>query len=82
MNFLTLAWLFIAFKLRPQEPSWLCIHWTTFRSRSEYNGSRADANDREREGISDAVRGYLGLMMLLVLYHVVDLAGGFGMHSY
>jgi hypothetical protein len=28
------------------------------------------------------LRGYLVLMMLLVLYHVVDLAGGFGMHSH
>ena len=28
------------------------------------------------------LRGYLVLMMLLVLYHVADLAGGFGMHSH
>lgn len=28
------------------------------------------------------LRGYLVLMMLIVLYHVVDLAGGFGMHSH
>ena len=28
------------------------------------------------------LRGYLVVMMLLVLYHVVDLAGGFGMHSH
>lgn len=29
-----------------------------------------------------ALRGYLILMMLLVLYHVVDLAGGFGQHAH
>jgi hypothetical protein len=29
-----------------------------------------------------ALRGYLILMMLLVLYHVVDLAGAFGKHSH
>lgn len=28
-----------------------------------------------------ALRGYLILMMLLVLYHVIDLAGAFGRHS-
>ena len=28
-----------------------------------------------------ALRGYLILMMLLVLYHVIDLAGAFGPHS-
>ena len=28
-----------------------------------------------------ALRGYLILMMVLVLYHVVDLAGAFGKHS-
>lgn len=28
------------------------------------------------------LRGYLVLMMLLVLYHVVDVAGGFGLHSH
>jgi hypothetical protein len=28
-----------------------------------------------------ALRGYLILMMLLVLYHVMDLAGAFGQHS-
>lgn len=28
-----------------------------------------------------ALRGYLILMMLLVLYHVIDLAGAFGQHS-
>ena len=27
-----------------------------------------------------ALRGYLILMMLLVLYHVMDLAGAFGQH--
>ena len=29
-----------------------------------------------------ALRGYLILMMLLVLYHVVDLAGAWGTHSH
>ena len=29
-----------------------------------------------------ALRGYLVLMMLLVLYHVIDLAGAFGKHSH
>jgi len=29
-----------------------------------------------------ALRGYLVLMMLLVLYHVMDLAGAFGRHSH
>jgi len=29
-----------------------------------------------------ALRGYLLLMMLLVLYHVIDLAGAFGKHSH
>jgi len=28
-----------------------------------------------------ALRGYLILMMLLVLYHVMDLAGAFGQHA-
>jgi hypothetical protein len=28
-----------------------------------------------------ALRGYLILMVLLVLYHVMDLAGAFGQHS-
>jgi hypothetical protein len=28
-----------------------------------------------------ALRGYLVLMMLLVLYHVIDLAGVFGHHA-
>lgn len=28
-----------------------------------------------------ALRGYLILMVLLVLYHVIDLAGAFGRHS-
>ena len=28
------------------------------------------------------LRGYLILMMLLVLYHVIDLAGAFGKHSH
>ena len=28
-----------------------------------------------------ALRGYLVLMMLLVLYHVMDLAGAFGRHA-
>jgi hypothetical protein len=28
-----------------------------------------------------ALRGYLFLMMLLVLYHVMDLAGVFGLHA-
>lgn len=28
-----------------------------------------------------ALRGYLMLMMLLVLYHVMDLAGAFGTHA-
>jgi len=28
-----------------------------------------------------ALRGYLVLMMLLVLYHVMDLAGAFGKHA-
>lgn len=28
-----------------------------------------------------ALRGYLVLMMLLVLYHVMDLAGAFGPHA-
>lgn len=28
-----------------------------------------------------ALRGYLILMMFLVLYHVMDLAGAFGKHS-
>ena len=28
-----------------------------------------------------ALRGYLILMMLLVLYHVLDLAGAFGQHT-
>jgi hypothetical protein len=27
------------------------------------------------------LRGYLILMMLLVLYHVMDLAGAFGQHA-
>lgn len=29
-----------------------------------------------------ALRGYLILMMLLVLYHVMDLAGAFGQHNH
>ena len=29
-----------------------------------------------------ALRGYLILMMLLVLYHVLDLAGAFGQHAH
>ena len=29
-----------------------------------------------------ALRGYLILMMVLVLYHVIDLAGAFGKHSH
>ena len=29
-----------------------------------------------------ALRGYLLLMMLLVLYHVMDLAGAFGKHGH
>ena len=29
-----------------------------------------------------ALRGYLVLMMLLVLYHVIDLAGVFGPHAH
>lgn len=29
-----------------------------------------------------ALRGYLVLMMLLVLYHVMDLAGAFGRHGH
>lgn len=29
-----------------------------------------------------ALRGYLILMMLLVLYHVMDLAGAFGQHAH
>ena len=29
-----------------------------------------------------ALRGYLILMMLLVLYHVLDLAGAFGPHAH
>jgi len=29
-----------------------------------------------------ALRGYLILMMLLVLYHVIDLAGAFGPHAH
>ena len=29
-----------------------------------------------------ALRGYLILMMVLVLYHVIDLAGAFGQHSH
>jgi hypothetical protein len=29
-----------------------------------------------------ALRGYLVLMMLLVLYHVIDLAGAFGPHAH
>ena len=29
-----------------------------------------------------ALRGYLIVMMLLVLYHVVDLAGAWGTHSH
>lgn len=29
-----------------------------------------------------ALRGYLILMMLLVLYHVMDLAGAFGGHAH
>lgn len=29
-----------------------------------------------------ALRGYLLLMMLLVLYHVMDLAGVFGQHAH
>ena len=29
-----------------------------------------------------ALRGYLILMMLLVLYHVIDLAGAFGQHAH
>jgi len=29
-----------------------------------------------------ALRGYLVLMMLLVLYHVMDLAGAFGSHGH
>jgi len=29
-----------------------------------------------------ALRGYLILMMLLVLYHVIDLAGAFGPHTH
>jgi len=29
-----------------------------------------------------ALRGYLILMMLLVLYHVMDLAGAIGQHSH
>lgn len=29
-----------------------------------------------------ALRGYLVLMMLLVLYHVMDLAGAFGQHAH
>lgn len=29
-----------------------------------------------------ALRGYLVLMMLLVLYHVMDLAGAFGAHRH
>ena len=29
-----------------------------------------------------ALRGYLVLMMLLVLYHVIDLAGAFGTHTH
>ena len=28
-----------------------------------------------------ALRGYLVLMMLLVLYHVMDIAGAFGKHA-
>jgi hypothetical protein len=28
-----------------------------------------------------ALRGYLSLMVLLVLYHVMDLAGAFGRHA-
>ena len=29
-----------------------------------------------------ALRGYLVLMMLLVLYHVMDIAGAFGRHGH
>ena len=29
-----------------------------------------------------ALRGYLVLMMLLVLYHVMDIAGAFGQHKH
>ena len=29
-----------------------------------------------------ALRGYLVLMMLLVLYHVMDIAGAFGKHAH
>ena len=29
-----------------------------------------------------ALRGYLVLMMLLVLYHVMDIAGAFGNHAH
>ena len=29
-----------------------------------------------------ALRGYLVLMMVLVLYHVMDLAGAFGQHTH
>ena len=29
-----------------------------------------------------ALRGYLALMMLLVLYHVIDLAGAFRQHAH
>lgn len=29
-----------------------------------------------------ALRGYLVLMMLLVLYHVMDIAGAFGQHAH
>lgn len=29
-----------------------------------------------------ALRGYLILMMLLVLYHVMDIAGAFGSHAH